>query len=132
MTDKFPLHEGLRGRDGGPYLDEVERLREEEKRASREGRPINYNNIRDHADVVPIGDLVDNIYANPGSRDRKIDHRFSVTPNDHSVKFVAPDIEGGESGVINLTGGTTDTDTTETDATTETDKSNFEDLDKLL
>jgi len=72
-VDFYNPHQGLRGRDGGPYLDEEERLAAERRRAKVEDREP-----EEDLDVVPAtagtplavkAQLVDNLYSNP-SMDR--------------------------------------------------------------
>jgi hypothetical protein len=61
--------EGIQGRrEGGPYLDEVELMREEDVRAHQEGRKPNYSNMRG---LVPAQELKDNPYSNPEYTDRE-------------------------------------------------------------
>lgn len=43
-VDLFNPHDGLTGRDGGPYLDEVERRNAETIRAAKENRKPDYDN----------------------------------------------------------------------------------------
>jgi hypothetical protein len=44
-VDFYAVHDGLYGRDGGPYLDLVERTNAERQRAAREGRKPDYDNL---------------------------------------------------------------------------------------
>lgn len=46
MTKLFNPNEGLFGRQGGPFLDDVERKEAETVRAYREGREPNYENMQ--------------------------------------------------------------------------------------
>lgn len=80
MTEQpvMPSQEGIRGRDGGPYLDEVEAYREEQTRAFREQRDINFNNIYSGPHMVDFERLPDNVNSNPGSVHTPLLHRFQV------------------------------------------------------
>lgn len=46
MVKLFNPNEGLHGRQGGPFLDDVQRKQAEETRAIREGREPNYENMQ--------------------------------------------------------------------------------------
>lgn len=46
MTKFFNANEGLHGRQGGPFLDDVQRRQQEEVRAVREGREPDYENMQ--------------------------------------------------------------------------------------
>lgn len=46
MTKLFNPNEGLFGRQGGPFLDDVNRKRQEDIRAYREGREPDYENMQ--------------------------------------------------------------------------------------
>lgn len=46
MVKLFNPNEGLHGRQGGPFLDDVQRRQQEEVRAIREGREPNYDNMQ--------------------------------------------------------------------------------------
>ena len=46
MTKLFNPNEGLFGRQGGPFLDDVNRKRQEDIRAYKEGREPNYENMQ--------------------------------------------------------------------------------------
>lgn len=67
----FMAQEGMRGRDGGPYLDLVEREAAEIQRAKIEGREPDMENLSAVAGtvLVPIGQLADNLYSNPSMSD---------------------------------------------------------------
>ena len=45
MTDLYNPNDGLHGRDGGPYLDQVQREAAEKQIAFREGREPDYDNL---------------------------------------------------------------------------------------
>lgn len=72
MVKRFNPQEGIRGRDGGPYLDDVERMRDEERRAFLEKREPDYRNTLHGG--VEAHQLVDNLASNPGSWEK--DPRF--------------------------------------------------------
>lgn len=63
----YNIHDGLRGRDGGPYLDQMEREAAEIQRAKVEDREPDLDNPGSSAGtpLVPISQVPDNIYANP-------------------------------------------------------------------
>lgn len=64
---KFNPQEGTRGRDGGPYLDDVERMREEQRRAYISGTSPKWENVL--SGYVEADQLVDNHFtSNPGSQ----------------------------------------------------------------
>jgi len=44
-TPLYNPNDGLTGRDGGPYLDEVQAVASEELRAKKEGREPDYDNV---------------------------------------------------------------------------------------
>lgn len=46
MVKFFNPNEGLHGRQGGPFLDDVQRKQTEETRAIREGREPDYDNMQ--------------------------------------------------------------------------------------
>lgn len=46
MVKLFNPNEGLHGRQGGPFLDDVQRRQAEETRAIREGREPDYENMQ--------------------------------------------------------------------------------------
>lgn len=46
MTKLFNPNQGLHGRQGGPFLDDVQRKQAEETRAIREGREPDYENMQ--------------------------------------------------------------------------------------
>lgn len=46
MTKLFNPNEGLHGRQGGPFLDQVQQRQQEEVRAIREGREPNYEDMQ--------------------------------------------------------------------------------------
>lgn len=46
MVKLFNPNEGLHGRQGGPFLDDVQRKQAEETRAIREGREPDYENMQ--------------------------------------------------------------------------------------
>ena len=61
-------HAGLKGRDGGPYLDEVLRERAEVNRAKLEGREPDFENLPAEAGtpLVPATQVIDNsVMSNP-------------------------------------------------------------------
>lgn len=91
MTEpKFSMQDGLRGRDGGPYLDDLERRNEENIRAYRENREPDYERVNaDHGSMVPGHLLVDNIYSNPGSSNVGLYDRFNLVPKFQEVTPVA-------------------------------------------
>lgn len=49
--DLYNVNDGIHGRDGGPYLDQVEMASEERKQALREGKKPNYANPRGYPGV---------------------------------------------------------------------------------
>jgi hypothetical protein len=64
----FNPQEGIRGyREGGPYLDEVEMRREEDKRAAEAGRKPDYTRM---PQLVPANQLVDAYASNPSAHNR--------------------------------------------------------------
>lgn len=66
-VDLFNPHDGLTGRDGGPYLDEVERRNAETIRAAKEDREPDYDNAPAVAGTPLVtGATLANI-ANPAS-----------------------------------------------------------------
>lgn len=48
----YNANDGLHGRDGGPYLDEVEALRHERINAAKEGREVDLNNVNSYPGIV--------------------------------------------------------------------------------
>lgn len=46
MTKLFNPNDGLHGRQGGPFLDQVQQRQQEETRAIREGREPDYDNMQ--------------------------------------------------------------------------------------
>lgn len=60
-------HDGLTGRDGGPYLDEVERRNAETIRAAKEGREPDYDNAAATAGTPLVTGPVLAQIANPAS-----------------------------------------------------------------
>lgn len=46
MTKLFNPNQGLFGRQGGPFLDDVQRKQQEETRAYREGREPDFDNMQ--------------------------------------------------------------------------------------
>lgn len=46
MTKLFNPNDGLHGRKGGPFLDQVQQRQQEETRAIREGREPDYENMQ--------------------------------------------------------------------------------------
>lgn len=91
MTEpKFSMQDGLRGRDGGPYLDDLERRNEENIRAYREKREPDYERVNaDHGSMVPGHLLVDNVYSNPGSSNVGLYDRFNLVPKFQEATPVA-------------------------------------------
>lgn len=67
--DFYNAQDGLRGRQGGRYLDVVERVAAEEDRAQREQRDPDYDNPPAAAGTTLVTDAlrVDNPFSNPGS-----------------------------------------------------------------
>jgi hypothetical protein len=70
VTGFYNVHDGLKGRDGGPYLDHVERQAAEVNRAKAEGRePADLNGVLPATAgtrLVVAAQLVDNSYlSNP-------------------------------------------------------------------
>lgn len=65
-TPLFNQHEGLVGRDGGPYLDEEERREAETRRARIENREPDYDNAPATAGtpLVPAEYLANNVGVN--------------------------------------------------------------------
>lgn len=63
----YDVNNGVRGRDGGPYLDDEQKMRAETVRAKVEGREPDYDNPGATAGTqLRIAELVpDNVYANP-------------------------------------------------------------------
>lgn len=68
-TPLYNPHEGFRGRDGGPYLDIVERETAEVQRARVEGRDIDIENpgLVAGTPAVVAAYVTDNLPSNPGS-----------------------------------------------------------------
>lgn len=93
-VELFNVHQGLRGRDGGPYQDVVERERAEVIRAQREGRDPNFDPDVMPATVgtplVPASALRDNTNSHPS-----MDH-FSTAgtlgPDTDSPFVEAPEV----------------------------------------
>lgn len=92
----YPIQEGIRGRDGGPYLDDVERRRLAEYRGIRENREPDYTEVEKHESMVPAHRLFDNLNSNPGSRGVDPLERFVLVPKEDSSN-VAPVVESSES-----------------------------------
>jgi hypothetical protein len=65
--DLFNANDGIRGRDGGPYLDDVEREHAELRRAKVEGREPNLENPPATAGIQLVHPslLADNISSHP-------------------------------------------------------------------
>jgi hypothetical protein len=63
----YNIHDGLRGRDGGNYLDLVEMEAAEVARAKAEGREPDFTKLQPTAGVplTPISQVPDNTHANP-------------------------------------------------------------------
>lgn len=66
-VDLFNPHGGLTGRDGGPYLDEVERRNAEAIRAAKEGREPDFDNAPATAGTPLVTGAVLANVANPAS-----------------------------------------------------------------
>lgn len=70
----YNIHSGLKGRDGGPYLDQIERQVAEERRAVAEGREPNYSDplpATAGTPLVPAALVVDNsLTSNPSMANR--------------------------------------------------------------
>lgn len=66
-VDLFNPHDGLTGRDGGPYLDEVERRNAETIRAAKEDRKPDYDKAPATAGTPLVTGAVLAQIANPAS-----------------------------------------------------------------
>lgn len=117
-TELYNRQAGLRGRDGGPYLDELEAEHREKIAAHHEGRDFDPEKAKARLGgnlLTPPENLEDNTYSNPGSRGLEnpaskmvraapkteaiVTTDFGVsTPNPHgaSVGFPNPGVNPGE------------------------------------
>lgn len=59
-VDLYNVNDGIHGRDGGPYLDQVEAAQFEKMQAAREGKKPNYDKPRSYPGIqlVPASVLV--------------------------------------------------------------------------
>ena len=71
----FNVHEGLTGRDGGPYMDDEERRLAEIRRAAVEGREPDFENMGAVAgtQLVPGAYLLDRQFNNSIPSQGKVD-----------------------------------------------------------
>lgn len=76
----FNIHDGLRGRDGGPYLDQMEVQQAEIQRAKVEGREPDFDKPGSSAGtpLVTIDKVPDNVYANPSMDKQNTDLQDAV------------------------------------------------------
>lgn len=90
MTKLYDANDGITGRDGGVYLDQVERERAEEARARVEGREPDYDNPGGTAGTVYV--TADQLLAH-----RTLNHspsqssKFDVTSDDIVTAYAADD-----------------------------------------
>jgi hypothetical protein len=98
-TDLYNANDGIHGRDGGPYLDQVEQLHWERHHAAREGNKPDLKNPRPYPGIVlrTASEQVANY--NPlliAGDDRRDNSDFTAKPvvTDHPV--LAPVVKDGD------------------------------------
>jgi len=103
QVDLYNQHEGMRGRDGGPYLDEVEKVQAERTRQTISNSEEEPNadlsgSLREVVKELPAGAgtplvtkarVVDNTFSNP-SAERRTNHDFDSKPV-QTVDILRPD-----------------------------------------
>jgi hypothetical protein len=110
MPDLFNVNDGLTGRDGGPYLDQVERRHAEDQRAIMEGREPNYETMGGTVGTVYVTakglmgtESVNNIPSQADASDKAINEAVAALVADPSnalsVAFKAPDVPEEEAPV---------------------------------
>jgi hypothetical protein len=84
--DFYVAQDGMRGRDGGPYLDQIEREQGEVLRARREDREPDFDDLQPVAGTVLVTgtNLTDNVQSNP-SMNNQVEEVNPVTVNEELV-----------------------------------------------
>jgi len=91
-TKFFIAQDGISGRDGGPYLDQVEREQAEIQRAKVEGREPDLDNPGPNAGTVLVTErkLVDNPHSNPSMSNQTSDVPAAPINEDLVTPYVLP------------------------------------------
>jgi len=93
-TSKYYVaQDGVSGRDGGPYLDQIEREQGEVLRARAEGRDVDFEKASAVAGTVLVtgGQLTDNVNSNPSmlgvseTTEPKVNEELVATPQELPV-----------------------------------------------
>lgn len=100
MARMFNVHDGLHGRDGGPYLDQVEAYEAEKRRAQVEGREPDYDNMPASAGMVMLTEaqmLARGVNGANPSREALVLEEPEVVESEVVVESEDPD-GSGDSG----------------------------------